>query len=240
MPRLAIHCALSTILVFLATPAQAEWCASYRHGGSNCYFTSHAQCQAAVSGVGGFCTPTGVEERARSRPTKPPTSRREHTENTKKKEKFRSVERRKSKAQPAAHPPSAASAPAKAAAPAATAGRGMPGNFAAARQLVLDGQFQAGIEAMHALGFDDHPDIATYIGLAHSKLGRTDQARSWYDRALAADPNHLLTLSFYGMLHANRGDLRRAQDELEKLRRLCNANCNEYRALEAVLATKPR
>ena len=33
----------------------ASWCALYKTGGTNCGFTSHAQCQASVSGVGGFC-----------------------------------------------------------------------------------------------------------------------------------------------------------------------------------------
>ncbi len=38
---------------------QYKWCAFYnagRGGGAtNCYFVTFAQCQAAVSGVGGFC-----------------------------------------------------------------------------------------------------------------------------------------------------------------------------------------
>jgi len=42
--------------------AQADpyrWCAQYggRSGGTNCYFMTIGQCQAAVSGVGGFCRP---------------------------------------------------------------------------------------------------------------------------------------------------------------------------------------
>ena len=45
----------------MSPPAQAQsypWCANYsmRGGGvENCGFTSFAQCQADVSGVGGFC-----------------------------------------------------------------------------------------------------------------------------------------------------------------------------------------
>src|SRR5262245_22144585 len=44
-------------------PAQADpyrWCADYGMAGSgavNCYFVTLAQCQAAVSGVGGYCKP---------------------------------------------------------------------------------------------------------------------------------------------------------------------------------------
>jgi uncharacterized protein DUF3551 len=50
---------------FAAQPAHADpyrWCAEYgggRGGGTNCYFMTIQQCQAAVSGNGGFCRPNG-------------------------------------------------------------------------------------------------------------------------------------------------------------------------------------
>ena len=36
-----------------------RWCAEYsgRGGATNCYFITLQQCQATVSGVGGFCRP---------------------------------------------------------------------------------------------------------------------------------------------------------------------------------------
>jgi hypothetical protein len=49
----------------LSQPAQADsyrWCAEYgggRGGGTNCYFHTIQQCQAAVSGNGGFCRVNG-------------------------------------------------------------------------------------------------------------------------------------------------------------------------------------
>jgi hypothetical protein len=57
---------LVTLLVAVAidgapTSAHADpyrWCAMYRaKGATNCYFVTLAQCQAAISGVGGFCQP---------------------------------------------------------------------------------------------------------------------------------------------------------------------------------------
>jgi len=46
----------------LGTSAQADpyrWCAEYGGlrggGGTNCYFTTIGQCQATISGIGGFC-----------------------------------------------------------------------------------------------------------------------------------------------------------------------------------------
>jgi Protein of unknown function (DUF3551) len=34
----------------------APWCAYYTFGASNCGFNSYAQCQAALSGIGGTCS----------------------------------------------------------------------------------------------------------------------------------------------------------------------------------------
>ena len=44
-------------LSVVAAHADGTWCAHYGgKGGTNCGFQSFAQCQAAVSGTGGFCS----------------------------------------------------------------------------------------------------------------------------------------------------------------------------------------
>jgi hypothetical protein len=66
---LAIFIVLGTADGVRADPYR--WCAQYTGrglgGSSNCYFMTLAQCQAAVSGVGGYCRPnpfyTGPDER---------------------------------------------------------------------------------------------------------------------------------------------------------------------------------
>ena len=60
---------------------------------------------------------------------------------------------------------------------------------------------------MLALGYDDHPDVAVSIGFASSKLGRLDDAKRWYEKALTADPNHLSALGSYGLLRVQQGDV---------------------------------
>jgi dipeptide/tripeptide permease len=42
-----------------ASAQNYPWCAQYnlRGGATNCGFVSYAQCQATVSGIGGFCQP---------------------------------------------------------------------------------------------------------------------------------------------------------------------------------------
>jgi tetratricopeptide (TPR) repeat protein len=68
--------------------------------------------------------------------------------------------------------------------------------YHAAYALIYDqGDCVTGIAALRALGFDDNADVANLIGYASRKLGRYDDAKFWYERALAADPNHSLTWS---------------------------------------------
>jgi tetratricopeptide (TPR) repeat protein len=97
------------------------------------------------------------------------------------------------------------------------------------------GEFAAGIAALRALGHDDHADVANLIGYASRKLGRYDDAKDWYEKALAADPKHARTWSYYGMWHAEQGNLLKAQDYLEKVRSICGTDCREYVELKGVM-----
>ncbi|MEX0752281.1 MAG: tetratricopeptide repeat protein [Xanthobacteraceae bacterium] len=105
-----------------------------------------------------------------------------------------------------------------------------------AYQLIKTEKYQAGIAAMHALGQDDHPDVATSIGFSWRKLGDYDKAKVWYDKALAADPGHIVTLSYYGMWHAEQGNVLKAEDFLQKIASLCgNKTCEPYKNLDGVI-----
>ncbi len=71
--------------------------------------------------------------------------------------------------------------------------------------IYTDKDYTGGIAALRTLGYDDNPDVATLIGYASRKLGRYDNAKYWYEKALAADPKHALTWSYYGMWQAEQG-----------------------------------
>jgi len=112
-------------------------------------------------------------------------------------------------------------------------------NYRAARQQILDGDYKAGIAAMHALGHDEHADVANYIGYANRKMGNSDQSKIWYEAALKADPNHTRTWSYYGMWHMEQGNRLKAEDYLAKVNALCgNTSCEEYKQLRAVIDGK--
>ena len=109
-------------------------------------------------------------------------------------------------------------------------------NYRAAREQILGGDYKAGIAAMHALGHDEHPDVANYIGYANRKLGNYEQSKIWYEAALKADPNHVRTWSYYGMWHAEQGNRLKAQDFLQKVKLICGSeDCTEFKQLKDVI-----
>ena len=109
-------------------------------------------------------------------------------------------------------------------------------DYREARQLILDGKYEAGIAAMHALGHDEHPDVANYIGYANRKMGDYEQSKIWYEAALKADPNHVRTWSYYGMWQMEQGNRLKALEDLQKVQLICgNTSCEEYRQLKAVI-----
>jgi tetratricopeptide (TPR) repeat protein len=105
--------------------------------------------------------------------------------------------------------------------------------YKAAYTLIYDkGEYEAAITALRALDHDDNADVANLIGYASRKLGRYDDARVWYERSLAADPNHAVTWSYYGMWQAEQGNLLKAKDDLEKVRLICGTDCKAYTMLK--------
>ncbi|MFN3347572.1 tetratricopeptide repeat protein [Pseudorhodoplanes sp.] len=95
--------------------------------------------------------------------------------------------------------------------------------------------YDAAIAALHALGRADHPDVANLIGFASRKLGRTEDARLWYEKALAADPNHTRTWQYYGLWHLERGDRARAERHLTRIASICGTQCDDYISLRRAL-----
>jgi hypothetical protein len=223
----------ATVILFLVAPQAvnaATWCLVTRDGSMLCRFRTFDQCMQSRSGRGDSCAQDLSTEVT---PSKAPP---------------KSSPSAISKPQPVPAKPT--EQPAKQAAPAqpqrptvpqAGADQNPAQKFAAARDLVLAGRYEAGIAALRALGFDEHPDVAAYVGLALNKLGHTADASAWYEKALAGNPKHLLTLSYYGMLRAEQGDLVKAQQNLDMIKALCGGTaCKEYIALDALIASRKR
>src|SRR3954469_25839659 len=97
-------------------------------------------------------------------------------------------------------------------------------------------QYAAAIDKLKSLGHDDNADVANLIGYSSRKLGRYDDSKTWYERALAADPKHTVTWSYYGMWHAEQGNVLKAKEYLAKVETLCgNTRCRAYTELKGVI-----
>ncbi|MEX2127022.1 MAG: DUF3551 domain-containing protein [Xanthobacteraceae bacterium] len=236
---------VATILFAAPTTVDAAgWCllsSGRGASGTLCRFRTFEQCMASAGGTGGSCVQDSSTETTPSKTRTKASGTEQKKKTTPDTASKPQPEPAKAKEQPAkqATPTQAPAAPTSTPQAAALQDPGL--KFAAARDLILAGQYEAGIKAMQALGFDKHPDVAAYVGLAHNKLGRVAEARSWYDKALAGNPKHLLTLSYYGMLRAEQGEMQKAQADLATIKGLCGGtSCKEYVALQATIASKKR
>jgi tetratricopeptide (TPR) repeat protein len=96
-------------------------------------------------------------------------------------------------------------------------------------------EYADAIVRLKALGHDDHPNVANLIGYSYRKLGDYKLAQAWYERALKADPNHVLTWQYYGLWQIEQGNRDQAQYHLNRIAAICGSDCAEYRSLAAAL-----
>jgi tetratricopeptide (TPR) repeat protein len=99
--------------------------------------------------------------------------------------------------------------------------------------------YAAAIEQLKALGHDDDPNVANLIGYSYRKLGNYKLSQVWYERALKADPNHVLTWQYYGLWQIEQGNRDQAQYHLSRIAAICGTGCEEYRSLAAALEKPP-
>ena len=217
--------------------AEAAYCASYFNGGTNCGFATLAQCLENVRGVGGQCGPApGAASEERRQPDRPEARPRREPDRrpvaSTPRETPRSAPRREATPQPPAEPTETAPTVQIVQPPATN-------TFAAARALLLSGKFQEAIAVLRALNDDGNPDVAASIGYAYSRIGRLGDAKAWYDKALATNPDHVWALAYTGIWRVEQGDVPNAQRDLEKVAALCGGTgCIAYRELAEAIARK--
>jgi hypothetical protein len=112
--------------------------------------------------------------------------------------------------------------------------------YRAAYSTIYDhNDYAAAIDQLKALGHDDHPNVANLIGYSYRKLGDYKLSQVWYERALKADPNHVLTWNYYGLWQIEQGNRDQAVYHLSRIASICGTDCAEYRSLAAALEQPP-
>ena len=101
------------------------------------------------------------------------------------------------------------------------------------------GDYAGAIDQLKALRHDDNAGVANLIGYSYRKLGDYKLSQAWYERALKADPNHVLTWQYYGLWQIEQGNRDQASYHLARIAAICGTGCEEYRSLAAALETAP-
>jgi tetratricopeptide (TPR) repeat protein len=99
--------------------------------------------------------------------------------------------------------------------------------------------YAAAVEQLKVLGHEDNANVANLIGYSYRKLGDYKLSQIWYERALKADPNHVLTWQYYGLWQIEQGNRDSAQYHLNRIAAICGTGCDEYRSLAAALEKPP-
>jgi len=105
--------------------------------------------------------------------------------------------------------------------------------YVEAVSLINERRYDDALKSLDAAraAFGPHPDVLTYQGYTHRKMGQFDVAESYYKQALAIAPNHVGATEYYGELKVERGDIAGARQMLAKLEHVCTYGCAEVEEL---------
>ena len=103
------------------------------------------------------------------------------------------------------------------------------GAYLKAVSLINEHRYTEALTALDAAlaAFGPHPDVLTYMGYTHRKLGEYAAAEGYYQAALAVAPRHRGATEYYGELKAERGDIAGARVMLARLEADCAFGCIE-------------
>lgn len=105
-------------------------------------------------------------------------------------------------------------------------------DLTSARSNIKAKKWQAAVAELRELS-KTRPNADVYNLLAYSlrHTGDYEQARRYYGKALALDPNHRGALEYSGQLYLKTGETDKARSNLRKLETLCPKGCAELENL---------
>jgi len=135
--------------------------------------------------------------------------------------------------------------------PDAAPARGLPDSVLAPLSLQMLKAGEAQLAAGNASAATDKFEAAlaadprnrlAFVGMARAAeaQGLPGKAVRFYREALEIDPNDLSVLELQGMAFVERGAKSRAEDNLVRVRKLCEADCPQADRLAAAIARGPK
>ena len=78
----------------------------------------------------------------------------------------------------------------------------------------------------------DNPDILSLLGFSYRKIRQYEDALTFYEWALKAEPKHRGANEYLGELYLETNQFDKAVQQLEILDSLCSFGCKEYKTLK--------
>lgn len=101
--------------------------------------------------------------------------------------------------------------------------------------LARTGDYHGALRALEQVRAPDER-VLTYIGFATRKLGRVAESLTYYERALALNPDFVVARAYLGEAHLARKRPDLAKAELAEIERRCGRTCDEFAELSAAIA----
>src|SRR5207237_7970789 len=86
------------------------------------------------------------------------------------------------------------------------------------------------------LATHQHADVYNLMGFSLRKRGDYQQAYTFYRKALDFNPEHKGALEYLGELYVETGQVDKARENLDLLKKLCPVGCEEMFDLEEAIA----
>jgi Flp pilus assembly protein TadD len=114
----------------------------------------------------------------------------------------------------------------------------MDADYAAGKRAIDNKDWNAAIKSLSVAADHDpkNADIQNYLGYANRKLGQTDLAFKYYERALQLDPTHRGAHEYIGETYLMVNNLPKAEEHLSALKKICFMKCEEYGDLKVAIA----
>ena len=111
-------------------------------------------------------------------------------------------------------------------------------NWTRAREAIDAGNYEAAVPLLQQVVAKDpkQADAFNYLGYAMSRAGKVEEAKGYYAKALALNPEHRGANEYLGELYLKLGDLGAAEQRLQVLDKACFFGCDEFYALRDAIA----
>ncbi len=109
--------------------------------------------------------------------------------------------------------------------------------YKAVRELAWSGRPEDALIVLSAMTEGDTDRVLTYKGFANRKAGHLEAGLAYYDAALKANPDNLLTRSYLGQAYVEMGEIQLAQAQLDEIRNRGGQGLWAETALESAIST---